>query len=70
MHTTFTHVHSHQDKTIPFHEIPLPVQLTMEADKLAVNRCLWNISEKNSSLYPTTKVHLLIDQDTITKNIP
>ena len=65
IHTTVTHVHCHQDKTILFYELPLSVQFNMETDELAVNWHSRSSSENFPSLYPTTKVHLLIDQVTI-----
>ena len=69
MHTIITHFCSHQDETIPFHVLPLLVQLNVETDKLAVKGGLQSISANLFFLYPIMKVHLLVDQDTVTKSI-
>ena len=63
------HVKSHQDKTTSIHKLPLPVQLNIEADKLAEARRKKLISFGRGSLYPSTKIQLVIDEDTVTKNV-
>ena len=61
------HVESHQDKKTAYDLLPLPVQLNIQADKLAETRRLQSTGDSRSPLFSTTKAHLILDEDTITK---
>ena len=61
------HVKSHQDKSVRYQDLPLEVQLNIQADQLAEQRRRIATGNTYSPLYSTTKIHLLIDEETVTK---
>ena len=67
--TTNFCVPSHQDDKVLVNKIPLEVQLNIEAENLATQRQLCSTRNYYSPLYSTTKVHLLIEYDRVTRNI-
>ena len=67
-HLQLNHVRSHQDKKKAYEELALPVQLNIQADKLAKEQQLKATGNGFSCLYSSTKAHLIINEETITKS--
>jgi hypothetical protein len=66
----FKHVNSHQDDSIPLRDLPLDVQLNVEADRLATDYLETSQSAGRASLFPTAKCQLLIDDETVSRKLP
>jgi hypothetical protein len=66
----FQHVKSHQDKSIPVANLPLEVELNVEADRLA--RAFLNDSkfQGHASLFPSAKCQLLLNRGTVSRKLP
>jgi hypothetical protein len=68
-HFQFVHVKSHQDKTTAIRDLPLAVQLNIEADKLATDYLETSAFQGHASLFPSAKCQLTIDNDTVSRKL-
>jgi hypothetical protein len=66
----FQHVRSHQDDSVSAATLPLDVQLNIEADRLATDYLSTSEYAGNASLFPSAKCQLLINGDTISRQLP
>jgi hypothetical protein len=71
-HFTFEHVYSHQDKTIAVEDLPLPVQLNVEADRITTEYLEHedSIHQGRASLFLSAKCQLLLNGDSVTRKLP
>lgn len=64
------HVKGHQDRTIPYEDLPLPAQMNIDADHLATSELLeFSRPQPTVPFDDTTLVQLSINGQTVTSNI-
>jgi hypothetical protein len=66
----FEHIHSHQDDSIATVDLPLEVQLNVEADQLATAFLDSSQYQGRASLFPSAKCQLLINDNTVSHKLP
>ncbi len=65
------HVKGHQDNKIPYANLPLPAQLNVDADCLATRELREHPNLiRHTPLFPTTKVQLLLEGNSVSRNLP
>jgi hypothetical protein len=68
---SFTHVKGHQDDHVAYADLPLDAQLNVEADALAGEfQTKFPSEHLQAPLLPSTGVHLMIGQSTVTGHYP
>ena len=67
----FKHVKSHQDDDTPTANLPLKTRLNIETNRLAAEYMIKDETHQPIvTLFPTAKAHLIIQDVTVTRNLP
>jgi hypothetical protein len=67
---TFEHIKIHQDSSVQLADLPIKVQLNVEANQLARDFLATSEYQEHASQFPSTKCQLVIEGDTISRKVP